>query len=461
MIKFFRINDPLRLAIIFLMLVVFRVLLSVFQTTVYESELLWMLLGEKMSNGFSVYSEIDDLTAGTYWLIDLMFGRSQATHQVLSMIFVFIQLMFFNYFVNKISLLNERTYVLGFVYMLLATSAPDFFMLSPDLMATTFLLVAVYFLFQEMKESHSDDNLLALGWSFGISLAFNIHFIYFALMFFFSLLMYSTPNLRKLMLLLLGVCIPYGLISLYYVLQGGFNYFFYESIVMALYASPTNYIDYVGVLIIFGVTMFVGGVALVKVYGAQGYINYKVRCQTVFVIWIICGVLCGLMNEKHSWYSYFSLVVPVSYFISGFFMTIRKNWMRFVFVYSFIAACVLGAFNESIVTNKKESLIEYDRMIVDLKDSTNYGQILVLDDDYSLYLNNQVGSRFLNWKVASTYFDHMNYYNLVIKVNTAFEKEKPYLIFDPKHKMKEVLYRIPALNEHYEQRSPGHYFLKD
>ena len=69
---------------------------------VFESQLLWMVLGEKMSAGFSIYSDIDTLTSvfsgGIYWLLDLGFGRSNWAHSVLAMFFIMVQIGFFNFF---------------------------------------------------------------------------------------------------------------------------------------------------------------------------------------------------------------------------------------------------------------------------------------------------------------------------------------------------------------------------
>lgn len=431
------------------------------QDHLFESELLWMLLGEKMSQGFTVYGDIDDLTsvfsAGMYWLLDLGFGRSTVAHQIIALIFVSIQLFFFNTFSNQMTLLNERNYVLAFIYFVLACSAPDFFLLSPDLMATTFMLFAVYFLFQEMKESNTDDNLLAMGWSFGLALVFNVHFIYFALMIVLSLILYTTLNARKLVLMLLGACIPYGLIGIYYVFNDEFNYFFYEGILFPLFTKSSNYVSYLELLAIFGVTLFIGVIAVLKVYASQGYVNFKVRCQTVFVLWIISGILCALMSEKHSWYTYYSLIVPFSYFISAFFIAIKKRFVRMIFVYSFLASCFYGGFHYAFKSDN--TLVDYTRMEVMPSDTTSYSSLLVVGDRYDKYLYSPLGSRFLNWKIAKQYFEGMDYFNLVLKMNAAFEAEKPEVIYDPEGYMEQVFYRIPAIDSMYTQRKPNYYFL--
>ena len=80
MIGIFKINDPIRLGLLFLLLVVIRLPFLMYDLPTLKPELLWFLIGEKINDGWVMYQDLDDntgvLSALVYSIINSIAGRS-------------------------------------------------------------------------------------------------------------------------------------------------------------------------------------------------------------------------------------------------------------------------------------------------------------------------------------------------------------------------------------------------
>ncbi|MEO1256815.1 MAG: hypothetical protein AAFY41_18275, partial [Bacteroidota bacterium] len=84
MLRFFRINDPYRLVIIFVLLITLRLVQSYFVGGTSYFGLKWLLLGEWLNSGFKMYSETYDYTGPIatffYKYLYMIFGRTAFVH---------------------------------------------------------------------------------------------------------------------------------------------------------------------------------------------------------------------------------------------------------------------------------------------------------------------------------------------------------------------------------------------
>ena len=131
MLTFFRLNDPYRLIVIFLLLLAMRIPAMIGPYEITVPELSYMLVGEKFSEGSKLYSEIWEnmapLSAIVYGIIDFIFGRSVVAYQIIAWLFVCFQVFLFNRLLLLNKVYNENTYIPGFIYALLMSFFSDFF----------------------------------------------------------------------------------------------------------------------------------------------------------------------------------------------------------------------------------------------------------------------------------------------------------------------------------------------
>ncbi|HET9053108.1 MAG TPA: hypothetical protein VFM90_02975, partial [Cyclobacteriaceae bacterium] len=77
----------------------------------------------------------------------------------------------------------------------------------------------------------------------------------------------------------------------------------------------------------------------------------------------------------------------------------------------------------------------------------------------SAFQHNTLGSPFYDWRLSSPVFRNPDYYENVLRIHRAFEKEKPEVIIDPENLMAGFFTRLPHLRARYIKIPEG-YSLK-
>src|SRR5690606_21326684 len=149
--SFFRINDPFRMIGSLLLLLVLRSPYWFMDLPLLQAELVWTLIGERMAAGHSMYVGIIDdtgpLSAGAYWLISLVAGRSVVAFHLAAGALLLFQIAFFNSLLIQYKAFEDNTYIPALVMTILLGFSYDFLILSPALMGTTFILLSLGQLF--------------------------------------------------------------------------------------------------------------------------------------------------------------------------------------------------------------------------------------------------------------------------------------------------------------------------
>ena len=141
---------------------------------VLSSELEWMLIGERLNSDKSLYSEIwtstGPLASYVYGLVHFIFGRGQIFYELVALFLVFFQSLLFTFIVNNNKAFIEKNYVPGLLYALVMSMTFDANKLSPALMATTFLLLAINSLFKHIDNNDgSSEPIFEIGLFWGCS----------------------------------------------------------------------------------------------------------------------------------------------------------------------------------------------------------------------------------------------------------------------------------------------------
>src|SRR5690606_31703706 len=189
-----------------------------------------MLVGERMAKGHAMYVDIIDdtgaLSAGVYWLIHLVAGRSLLAYHVVAALIIFFQASYINHLLIQYKAFEENTYLPALVMVVLFHLSYDFLTLSPALMGSTFILLALGPLFsQTVRHQDQPDPVFLTGLFGGIALCF--HFPLMVLLPFFLAggLIICGYDLRQLLLCVTGYLLPLALCALYYFWIDGFSEF--------------------------------------------------------------------------------------------------------------------------------------------------------------------------------------------------------------------------------------------
>src|SRR6185436_16274389 len=149
----------------------------------------------------------------------------------------------------------------------------------------------------------------------------------------------------------------------------------------------------------------------------------------------------------HSFYVFLPIL---SYFISHYFLLIRRRWIAEIMLWMFLFGIV---FVGSMARYGKMKSIDYSALLTSSTTSkiAKDKKVMVLGDNEKVYLNNSMGGYFLNWNLSREVFEDIDYFENVIIIESAFRMDPPDLIIDEKGLMETVMERIPALKTKYKR----------
>ncbi len=181
-------------------------------------ELNFMLVGEKIADGAAMYSQVWETTAPlsamVYGALDLIFGRSQVAYIIGAWLLICIQVFFFNRLVLSNKVYNENTYIPGLIYGILASLNPDFFSLTPVLMATTFLLPALNNIFSHIEvRAKRDEQILYIGLYVGLAYLFYLPMVIIGLGVLVVFVLFTGTVTRRYLMLIYGLLLPLDISS--------------------------------------------------------------------------------------------------------------------------------------------------------------------------------------------------------------------------------------------------------
>jgi hypothetical protein len=466
--SFFRINDPYRLIIIFLILIIISLPFFIGGRPLTIPELTWMVVGEKMSEGSTLYidiwSNISPLAAAVYWLIDEVFGRSQLTYQIIGLLLVMVQSTIFNNTLLHFKAYNENNYVPAFIYTLLMTSHFDFFTLSPILMSLTLLLHVIHLLFKFIQLGEkSDEMLLQIGVFLSLAVLFFLPMFLFIIVIILSFLLFTGVSVRRILLFLYGFLLPLTFVGIYYYFKDGTREFLTQYI-FAFFVLPGEYLVSVSsLLVISAIPLLYLFMSIIKVFGQTGFTNFQVRLQQIMFLMIIVAVFIFLLANNKAPYQLAIFVPPTAFFISHYFLLIRKRfWTEFLFI-MFLLSIVLVNWGSYYNLKIPGRLIDHEKMLVQpspLNDVVAGQRILVLGDDINVYQNAQLATPYLDWRIARVHFHSLDYYDNLTAIYRNIMEDTPDIVVDLEGIMPNLISRIPALGGMYVRSSVGGVYRK-
>jgi hypothetical protein len=141
------------------------------------------------------------------------------------------------------------------------------------------------------------------------------------------------------------------------------------------------------------------------------------------------------------------LLPPLTFFITHFLLLVRRRWLAEAFVWVLLIGTSTVAYASRYNLIKQ---VNYANLLVTEPASTlSAKRLLVLDDDWAVYRDNELATPFLNWQLSEEIFSQPEYYDNLLKVYDGFIADPPEIIRDKNNMLKPFLDRIPALNKLY------------
>ena len=463
MFSFFRVNDPIRLVGILLYVILFSVISWVFFSFPSTTPtLMWMVLGERLSEGYLLYVDVIDdtgpLSAGVFTGLHLLFGRSPIAYILLGKIIVLVQIYYWNSTLIKYRVFDENTYLPAIVMAALFHFSFDLMYLSPTLLGSTFLLLAFGQLFSHtVLQKESSESTLLIGIYGGLATGFHWNFVFFLPFLILTGLAISSFTVRQLFLSIMGFLLPILLILVFYFWKDGlehalqvwpmvFSYPNYGYQPSLSWLAPGAF-PILLALIGFAISSFFRGAT----------INQQKQRQLI-IIWLLFSAGLFFLVKNNASYQLVVFLPAMTYFISQFFLLF--NWTLLVKPAFFGLVLVLPLWTLNYWTTRTAVDTSYFVAAIDEITLPKKTGVMVLEKDPSPYLYKTLDGPFLNYNMSMSYLKQEKTLQQKAQVFQMVRRQKPQQVLDQDGLFKDLLDELPALKEFYIETSPGVYSIK-
>ncbi|MBN8576130.1 MAG: hypothetical protein J0L66_04275 [Cytophagales bacterium] len=459
LLRFFRINDPYRLLAVFILLIVIALGFFIDPVGLTLTELKSMVLGETLNSGKTLYAQVHTaappLAAWFAGWSEWFFGRSLTARHVVALLLIFVQGAYFAMLLINNKAQSESTYLPAFLYCVVCCFSFDLLTLSPELLASSLVLLALNNLFKEVEfRVQRDDTLLKLGFYLGLASQFVFSYVVFLPGVLIILTIFTRLSLRKALLLVFGFVLPHLLLLVAYYFFGNLSFLwrcYYESARWFV----ENQLSLASMLYLSAIPILYFIFSLVMLNREAHLTKYQSQLLQIMFLWLLLAAVEITVAGRMAPHRVITLAPSLAYFISHFILLVRRKWLAELMLWLFAGGIVTVAYVARYNQVKK---IDYSKMFVSHVPTTPVNKrILVLDEQWGYFENNKPATGFYDWEIARQYFTETDYFQSVVLINNAFEQELPEVIVDPHRVMATVFKRLPALGKSYTQQGDTYY----
>jgi len=456
LLKFFRINDPYRMIFIFLILVIIRVVWMIVGLPLSLPELKWMIIGERLGDGFTMYKDLYDhtgpLSAIVYKSLDFVFGRTRWSHIVFSTLLITIQAGIFNNILLKNKAYDENSYLPAFFYVVFMSGVLDFFALSPQLMSLTFILLSLNYIFRRIDNVVTDELFIYSGLYLGLASAFYLPAGIFFLIFLLSFILFSSAVPRRLVLLAYSSSVIFAIIWMYFFWFDAGMDFLNDFFVAGWSKSKIFYLSYLELLEL-GAFLIGLGVLVSSVIISQRMTNYQQKMLQVMIVFFLAALILVFLSKDLMPSDMIFLIPPMTFFSVYYFLGLRRRIWRALLPYiAVIGVLIYPAFWLNNYNG--------DTLLVNTNDYTPGENLMGIGVPLSVYAQYRLSGPFLDPYVSEKKLNDVDYYDEASEIYEALQKSTPDLIIDEWGVAEKLFYRFPDFGLRYRQLDANTYVLQ-
>ncbi|HEX2969469.1 MAG TPA: DUF6427 family protein [Bacteroidales bacterium] len=275
---------------------------------------------------FSLYFDIDPMPL--YGIVSSIIG----THPVPGILFTMALVCLMAFMMVNLNtilfFIHERTFLPALFYILIIALFPQYQLMNPSVFGSVFLMFAIRRIMESYRIQGVAYNFFDAGLLIGIGSLFYANLIWFGIIMIAGIILLRTFNTKELLLSITGLLTPFVLTTgIYYVIgndpadlirildynifgrKAGFTY------------TPFN----IGSLVFTGVLLLGASLHLFMNIGSK-----KIQARKTFslLIWIlVTSILVWLLISSASVEMMWITAIPLSYFLSHYFVFLKKKLM--------------------------------------------------------------------------------------------------------------------------------------
>lgn len=457
MLQFFRINDPYRIIFVFLALVIVRTAWLVGGLPLSIPELKWLLVGERLGDHFTMYKDLYDhtgpLAAFVYKSLDMVFGRSRWVHIVFSTLLITVQAGVLNSILLKSKAYDENSYVPAFLYVILMSGVVDFFALSPQLLALTFLLMSLKHIFRRIDNVITDELFIYAGLYLGLATCFYLPAVIFFVVFVLSFLIFSTAIARRMLLLIYSSLVVVAIIWVYFFWFGAAWDFIADFFVAGIMKPRFYYIEPLLLAKAAGFLIFVSLISFYVMFTQRGT-NFQQKLMQMMVAFFIAGLLVIVLSKDLMTADLVFVIPTLTFFTVYYVFGLKRRVWKTIAPY-FLVIGLLGYPVFLIQSDSLSSMIVKDEVM-----PVEGERLMCIGCAIEAYASYQIAGPFLDEYVSRSKLDDIDYYDEASHIYEALEQSTPEVIIDRWEEADKLFYRFPKFGERYQRLDDKSYQLK-
>ena len=414
-----------------------------------------MMLGQKVLYK-DIWSSLEPFSAGTYYIVVLLFGKSVLTLRILSLLLCIVQAFLFNYYLTQTNIYDQKTAYPAFFYVMFSSINYDFFSLSPVQLGLTFMLPVMYFLFKDVRMGEKSRNHFFAGASLGVASLFYLPFACFIIFVIYSFAVFSSFDLKRFFQLLSAFIFPWLMVFSYYYLNGSLFEVVENLIKGTVYTDNVYYADFFSIVKVGLPSAILAITAFLYTVSKSKFLNFQYSSMKIMMMWFVNGILAFLLMNEWEYFNLYIMVPVFAFFTVFLFQEIDRGWLKETVLWLVIAVfTLLHIHNKSLdkaraLSNTSSMLIERDAEARFNGNAIRDKNILLLGNDPEALLHNKQNTIYAEWNLALRHFGDLDNYQNISSIYTNLFEHKPEYIFDNIGMMPHLIERIPELKKMYE-----------
>ncbi len=271
----------------------------------------------------------DHLSMPLYSVINENIQVNSTASLVGAFILVLLQAFLLIQFNKKYILINYRTYLPAFFYILISASFVQLHRLNPVIIGCLFIYIALHFIFSTYRNDYALNRVYLAGFFIAIASLIWAPFTAFILILFISLLVLRPFIGREWVVGILGFLTPFLFAFVYYFVffDQHFNVLL-ENFKQSFELTKPAYVLHFSYYIFYGFLAFLIMIASYTV--AANFQKKKIKTRKYFEInwWLFFISLLLLIFFKNvSFEILYVMSIPLAFLLTDFFYTIKRQWL--------------------------------------------------------------------------------------------------------------------------------------
>jgi len=454
MIRFLSINDPYRLLVVLVLMVILGIFAHRQLPEATIPEIRGMVTGEMMEEGKLLYVRVMDSTPPVTALMNRLMvkvaGRNLGVRHAITVAVFFFQAVVFGLLLINNRAFEQQTYLPPFLYGALVFFSLDSISYTREVWASAFLVLAIDRVFRQLQfREQQDSNLHLLGLFVGLS---SLCVFSYAVFFPGILLIMATTtrlDLRQVLLYATGFMLPHLVLMTIYASLDRFPELWSNFYLTNLEFNTRTFMTFRSMMVLSLLPLTYLILSLILSARNTRFTRYQSQIFNVMLIWLVFAIIEVWLTRQRTAQSLVICMPPLAYFISHYLSRIRRRWLAELMLWVFLGGLLTVS---TLGLRERIPSVSYSLTFAGNDSSDLTGKkLLVLSADLAVYRNNSAAGFFPEWAVSEPIFRNPGYYENVITVYNSFRVDPPDVIIDPENLMQEMFRHMPDVARRYRR----------